>query len=137
MKKETVIAIIMGLTLGAVIAIILIFSARKKEIGRKKVINTNVSPTIVSLTNTTEQFGVTDPKNSAVTSKETITVKGNAPKNSLLVIQTKNSEKVIKTDSDLFSVDLPISLGENSIRITAYIGTGINDKVITVYRVQE
>ncbi len=137
MKKETIIAIILGLTLGACIAIALILSAHRKEITEKKVINSNVSPTIVNLTNTVEQFDISNPKNNSSVTKDTITIKGNAPSNSLLIIQSKNTEKNIKTTSGSFSTDFPVSYGENVIRVTAYIGIGINDKVITIYRIQE
>lgn len=137
MKKETVIAIILGITLGSVIAIALIFSARTKDINGKKVINTKVSPTIVNLTSSTPQFEVTDPKNNTSISKDTLSIKGKTQKDSLIIIQSKNAEKAVNIDTDSFSIDFPLSFGENVLRITNYNGTTISDKVLTVYRIQE
>lgn len=137
MKKETVIAIILGITLGAIIALILIFGAHSKGNGSKKVVNTKETPTVVNLNTSLKQFEITDPKNNSATSKDTIAIKGISEKNSLIVVQSKNTEKVISTDVGSFSVDFPVSLGENVIRITEYNGTSISDKLLTIYRIQE
>lgn len=137
MKKETVIAIILGITLGAIIAVILIFGAQSKESGTKKVVTTKETPTVVTLNTSLKQFEITDPKNNSAVSKDTIAIKGTSKKNSLIVVQSKNAEKVIKPDADSFSVDFPVSLGENVIRITEYNGTSISDKLLTIYRIQE
>lgn len=137
MKKETVIAIILGIGLGSVIAVTLIFSTHKTEISEKKVINTKDTPTVINFPSTTSEFTVIEPLNNTSTTKDTITVKGKAPSNSLVVIQSKTTEKIVKAENNLFSIDMPITLGENSMVITVYTDTTVNDKTVTVYRISE
>lgn len=137
MKKETGIAIILGITLGSIIAIGLIFGTRNNDIANKKVINTKETPTIVKLTNSAQQFEITAPNNNSTTTEDTIKISGNAPKNSLIVIQSSTTEKAFKTTEPSFATTFNVANGENVISITAYEGNSVNDKVLTIYRVSE
>lgn len=137
MKKETGIAIILGITLGSIIAIGLIFGTRNNDITNKKVINTKETPTIVKLTNSAQQFEITAPNNNSTTTGDTIKISGNAPKNSLIVIQSSTSEKAFKTTEPSFATTFNVANGENVISITAYEGNSVNDKALTIYRVSE
>lgn len=137
MKKETLIAIILGITMGAVIAFVLISTTKRKEIGGNKVITPAVSPTIFKSVTKGEILTISEPKNELSTAKGTITIKGKGKKDSLLVIQSATAEKTIKLSKEEFSIEYPIVYGENVVRITAYSGSDSYDKLLKIYRIEE
>lgn len=124
MKKETLIAIIMGLLLGAVGAFFLIFKAQEKKIENTKTISrgTNTVPTIAvkEIKSDIIPLEIKEPENNAIVDKNSIVIKGRAAKDSLIVIQTPIKEMVFKNDKEDFNATLPLTLGENTINITVY-----------------
>ncbi len=137
MKKETTVAIVLGVTMGAVIAFILVFTTKNREISEKKVISPKVSPTTFQPATNTQLLEITEPKNDLITSENTAVIKGKGQKNSLIIIQSFTTEKTIKLDKDDFQVEYPLELGENIVRITAYLAKDSNDKILKIYRIEE
>src|SRR5690348_239406 len=127
MKKETVVALILGVGFGIGIAIFLIFTAKEKSISQKKVIIPPI-PTLTAFIPKEQSLLVSSPTNAQVFSKNTVTIQGKAEKNSLIVIQSPTSERVFKTVDGNFTIPFPLSLGENVIRITAYESSVTDDK---------
>lgn len=137
MKKETILAIALGLILGSIFALTLVVNIKKKELEDKKIasptIVATIKPTIVKM----EPFNIIEPTSDYLTNKETILIKGKAEKNSLIVVQSPTSEKVFKTIKNDFSLEFPLSLGENLIRITNYQKNNTEEKLLKVYYLKE
>lgn len=122
MKKETIIAIFFGLLLGGAVAFFLI--VKNKEI---QLSNTNtmapvlkISPSIVKNSGLVLALNISEPADGAIVNDDTITIKGKAGKNSLIMIQSPIKEEVFKNEKDEFSVDFPLAFGENTILVTLY-----------------
>jgi hypothetical protein len=132
MKKETVIALVLGIGLGIGIAIFLIFTAKEKAISQKKVIVPAV-PSLTAFIPKDQSLVVNAPVDAAVTSKNSTVIQGKAEKNSLIVVESPTSERVVKTVNGAFTIPFPLSLGENVIRITAYEGSITDDRTLKIY----
>ena len=88
MKKETSIAIIFGLILGGIVAFFIIFQNRNQQMQQSKAIGvvTTITPTILpQKTNNDTNMTVTadEPTDNLIVTKNSVTIKGKAPKNSL------------------------------------------------------
>lgn len=137
MKKETILAIILGLILGSAFALILITNIKENGSKKKKIASPTQAPTIKPTVMKIEPFTIIEPPPNYLTNKETVILKGKAEKNSLIVIQSPTSEKVFKTTKNDFSLEFPLSLGENLIRITNYQKNNTEEKLLKVYYLKE
>lgn len=137
MKKETLVAVVLGVTMGAVIALVLVSSAKKKEIEGNKVMSPSVSPTIFQPTTKGQLLTLIEPKNGLSTTGSSISIKGKAQKNSLIILQSPITEKTLKLEKEDFKVDYSLGYGENIIRVTAYSGNTSEDKILKIYRIAE
>jgi len=122
MKKESAVAVVFGIALGAFLAISIISKNKEKQLEKTKTIaqsikTVSITPLVKSVPQTIE---ITEPANNSVLIEKTVTVKGKAPKNSLVIIQSPIKEISLKNNATDFSIDLPLALGENSIEITVY-----------------
>lgn len=122
MKKETIIAIIFGVIIGGTAAFLLITRTNEKEIEKTKPVapikNLTSTPSI-----TKEEFQpleILQPKPVAIAEDKKISIKGKASKDGLVVIQSPIKEIVFKNSKTQFSIDFPLALGENIIKITVY-----------------
>jgi len=122
MKKETIIAIILGLLFGGVVAIFISLKSKDIELSKNKVIappkENIVSP---NLTSTEMQpLDLTEPANNAIFDKDIIRFKGTAVKDSLIIIQSPMKDVVVKNTNGKFDIEFPLALGENSIKMVVY-----------------
>lgn len=125
MNRETIIAIGFGIGLGALVGVVVLFQTNKgeetkvipisRENDQQRVVNEDV-PSNTSQTN----FSVASPANNSIVSKDSIEISGIVKKNSLLVIQSASAEKIQKNEKEEFKVELPLSIGENVIQLSAY-----------------
>lgn len=123
MRKETIIAIVMGILLGVGIGFVVLFQSQRGD--KTKVIPVSGDTDNKKIVKTAVPAGQTvleivTPKNKSVVSSSTITIKGKAGKDSLIVIQSPIDNTVFKTDSGTFSSEVPLALGENVISVSAY-----------------
>lgn len=138
MKKEVGLAIFFGVGLGLFVAFLMVFQIRKIQ-----PTETTASPTPmlrVKDESTVSTLQVDEPKPDSITSSKTITVKGTAEKNSLLIIQSPLTESIVKPTKESFSVPFDLALGENILHITMYPSTSsarIQQKTIKVYYLDE
>lgn len=137
MKRETIIAIVLGIVMGALIAIILILNVREKAIKEKKIITTEPTPTFIKEKEEVQALEVTSPKTGSFTDTSTVTIKGKAKKNSLIVLNSPTSEKSIRAENSEFSVVFPLSLGQNIIKITAYENGQVEEKTLQVLMIEK
>lgn len=122
MKKETIAAIVFGIIFGSVLGIFLITKNKQSQREKTKfLVPTGVeTQTSKVVLNNVQILELLEPQDRAIVYKNSIQIKGNAVKNSLLLIQSPIKETVINHESDKFSEDFPLALGENVIRISVY-----------------
>lgn len=122
MKKETMVAVLFGTIFGAIFATVLLVENKELQLKKAK----TIAPTITvgqSANNLNKGFQVleiTEPQDSTIVNSNTITIKGKAEKNSLIIIQSPNKESVFKIEKEQFAVDFPLAFGENIIKIAVY-----------------
>ena len=123
MKKETVVAVILGIAAGLGVAVIMIGKAREGQMMSSKSISTSiqVSPTVSLKNKQFQSLEITEPEIGSIQSGKTVTIKGKASIGALLIVQSVIKNVAIKLDKTDFTIlDFPISLGENTIRVTVY-----------------
>lgn len=122
MKKETIIAIFLGLLFGGIIAIFISLKSKDIELSTNKVIappKENIS--VPNLTGTEIQsLELSEPANNAIFEKDIIRFKGTAAKDSLIIIQSPIKDLIVKNTQGKFDLEFPLALGENSIKIVVY-----------------
>ncbi|MFH1827442.1 MAG: hypothetical protein ABH812_03375 [bacterium] len=129
MKKETVLAITFGVLLGLIVAVILIFVLRPT--GGDKVAQPEKNTVPKTKTTNLLPLEIKEPADKKISSTDSIKISGTVNKGTLIIIESPISTKVINNKSDSFSLDFPLSLGENVITIRAYA-----DKAQTVPQVK-
>lgn len=122
MKKETIVAIVFGVLLGGFVAIIIITKNRQVQLEKSKTIAPTEKP--ISLQKI-DQFKfqpleIINPASGVIVDKNEITITAKATKKSLVVIQSPIKDTVFKLEKDQFSVNFPLALGENIIRVAVY-----------------
>ncbi len=122
MKKETVVAIILGLLFGGIVAVFISLKSKDIELSKNKVIPP-LKEKIVSSNLTgveMKSLELTEPANNAIYEKDTIRFKGIVSKDSLIVVQSPIKDLVVKNTNEKFDFEFPLALGENSIKIVVY-----------------
>ena len=132
MKKETIFALFLGITFGVGVALLFIFTTKTKSIDEKKII---AAPTItISPVNfKTPPFEILEPANNSASKKNNITLKGKSAKNALLIFSSPTTDRSLKTTSENFEINFPLSAGENVIKITSYAEKNTEEKTLKVY----
>ena len=133
MKKETGIAVFLGILAGILIAFFVISGTRREQQTPSGVIQSNITPTIVIATNEISPITIEEPKSEAIVTSADITVKGSAQEDALVVIQTAIDERVFKNKAKTFSEDVQVAPGENTIKITTYSHKNIDSKSVVIY----
>lgn len=134
MKKESLIAMILGIGAGVTIAILLISNSKSSGSSDKKVITPAVSPTVAILQHEAFTLKISSPATNSTSESDEIEIKGSAPKGSLIVITSSAGDQTIKNEEGAFEAKFPLALGENVIRITAYNGKDSTSKTLKIYQ---
>jgi hypothetical protein len=137
MKKETIIAIILGIVAGISIAAVVIIQSRNSSGSNGDVILEGVSPTTIIDRNETSPLLIAEPDTEAVVETSTITLKGSGPENALIVIHTPSQEYVFKNTKTNFSQKLALMPGENAIRVTSYDKKNVDSRTLTIYSIPQ
>ncbi len=142
MKKEAIIAVVIGILLGGVFALIIINKNKEiqlkksKTIAPKKESNFFKKPPQVKI----QQLEIIKISDGTIVNENKINLPIKAVKNSLVVIQSPIKSLVFKLEKDQFSVDFPLALGENVIRIAVYPQDRklhLQEKELRVYYLKE
>jgi hypothetical protein len=122
MKRETIIAIILGLLFGGVVAIFISLKSKDIELSKNKVIAPPKENIVLpNLTGAEMQpLDLTEPANNAIFNKDIIRLKGTAIKDSLIIIQSPMKDVAVKNTNGKFDIEFPLALGENSIKMVIY-----------------
>jgi hypothetical protein len=141
MRKETIIAIVMGILLGVGIGFVVLFQSRKGDEAKVIPVSGDTENTKIVKTSTPQGqaiLEISEPKNKVVVNTNKITIKGAADKNSLIVIQSPITNTVFKTEKIDFTSSVPLALGENTISISAYSDSSTpQEMTLQVYYIKE
>ena len=140
MGREKITAVILGVLMGIISAFLLISYSNKVKLNKKKLVIVSKQKTIKAVKNRkavqSSYLQIILPSDNTVVNKKEVNIKGEAPKDSLIVIQSPIQDLVFKNKKKLFSKQFPLAIGENVIRVNVYnrdIQTGSLEKEIKVY----
>jgi len=123
MKKEILIAIIIGFILGLIITFG-IWTANKslKNGTQNKQENEQASPTPTPSQNKEEMFlQINSPANNDIIGQEEVTIEGQTKPQAIVAVVYQEDDQLIQADSQgNFSVDITLVGGANEIKISAY-----------------
>ncbi len=146
MIKEKIIAIILGVVFGITTAVFIVSFSNKREIDKRtnnSVLNKAkvVDKVKNSKTSSPGYLEITSPHDNFVTKSDNIEIKGKAPKNSLIIIQSPIKDLIFKNNQEeKFSKNFPLALGENVISIVIYnkdIQTSSLERDIKIYYLKD
>ncbi len=121
MKKEVIIAILIGFGIGLLITVG-IHATRKKDTG---VLNpvADITPTIAP--NNEHHVEIISPLENSLQSSPNLLIKGQTTPDSSIILQTEQTYQIkIADSSGAFEADFPLSFGPNQITLTSYDPTG-------------
>jgi hypothetical protein len=143
MKKETLVAIILGIAAGIGVAFVMIGKARESQMLSSNSISTSIqlTPSVATKNQQIQLLDITSPENESISSSKSVTIKGKGDEGGLLVVQSAVKNSVQKLDKADFTVEgFPLSLGENTIRLTLYpknINLPPQEKELKIYYLDE
>lgn len=141
MNRETIFAIVFGILLGVGVGFFVLFQTNRED--KAKVIpvaQENQKKQVVKAPVATGQtiLKINEPKEAVVVTKKDTIIKGKAPKNSLIVVQSPAGRDVVKVQAEDFSIPFTLVPGENLINISAYAGSSSpQEATLQIYYVQE
>ena len=137
MKKETSIAVGMGIVFGLVFSFLVIVNTQKNQSVSQKTPTQKTRPATTTDQQIMEQpVTITEPNDGAIIANPTVTLKGKTDKGSFVVVQTQTNEITFTTKSDQFEQDIPLVLGENIVHVNVYpkdLNGRIQEKELRVY----
>ncbi len=136
MKKETGVAISMGIIFGLVFSFVVILNTQKNQTVTQKQQTQKKVVTGAGTGVAIEPLIVSAPTDGVVLDTNKVSLKGTTEKGSFLVVQTQTKDLTATAENGAFTIDVPLSLGENVIHISSYPkGTGgkVQEKELKVY----
>jgi hypothetical protein len=138
MKKESLIAIVLGLVFGLIFAIFIVAGLSQSRLEKGKILVSEKKEVTLSPAKKInfELLTIDKPNNNIIITKDQITIEGSADKDSLIVIQSPIKDLVFQNKDKKFKVDFPLALGENVIKIVAYpklSNIKIQEKTLFIY----
>lgn len=142
MKKETIIAVVLGIGLGVVVAVFLAFKSRQAQIQKTNPLSSelSISPTPPKTSSSVEALEISEPQNGTIVNSNTVTIKGKVAKDSLIIIQSPIKTQVIKNSPEDLNTQFPVALGDNIINIVVYpkdSQVSIKERQLEVYYLDE
>ena len=137
MKRETIVAIILGIAAGIGIGLFVIIQSREVA-SENDVILDELSPTTTIKTEEIDPLLIKSPEDESVTTSDTITLTASYTKDCLVVIQSL-SEEIVFTNEDggEFKREITLIPGENDIRVTAYSDNSVDSRTLTIFNIVE
>ncbi|MFH0773262.1 MAG: hypothetical protein V1922_03040 [bacterium] len=128
MKKETSVAIVMGIVFGLFFSFIVIVNTQKNQSVSQKTSTQKTRPVTTEQQTISQPITITEPNDGAIIAEPSVTIKGKTDKNSFIIVQTQVKDMSFTTKSEEFEYSVPLTLGENVIHISAY-PKGSNGKI--------
>ena len=129
MKKETSIAIGMGIVFGLLFSFLVITNTQKNQSVSQKTNAPKTRPVTAEQQTGAQLITVSEPNDGFISSTQSVTVKGKTDKGSFIVIQTPSKDMSFTTKIEDFEYSVPLALGENIIHISVY-PKGANGKIL-------
>lgn len=137
MKKETIIALILGILAGTAIAVALLFIVKETTIRSKKVLAPQTSPAVEKNPEVVEELTIKKPSDNSIVSKNQITIEGQGQKGSLIVAQSPAGSATTEVEKASFKIDVPLILGENMIRIASFYKNNTDEEIINIFYIKK
>jgi len=137
MKKETGIAVFLGIIAGISIALFVILGARGQQKTNGTVMQSDITPTVSVVTDQVSPLTISSPSEDVIVESSTVRVKGSAQKDALVVIQSPGDEVIFKNKDTHFSEEITLVPGENIIKVTTYSLKTIDSRSVVIYFVKE
>ncbi len=150
MKKETLIAIITGFSIGLCIAFFFlnIPTILKKEKNLKfpsfsfslpNFKNITGKKTVVPTIAPTTLFSVTSPSDNSISADKKVKIQGTAPKDTLIIVTSEDEEQEVVVSADgTFSVDETLLEGANVYYVSEYKNDTLTQtKILTLFYTPE
>lgn len=141
MNKDTVVASVIGFSLGLIAAIALWVVPKimpKPNTPSTISDSVNQEQPSASEVNGTSTFEIASPKDGEIVQSKDLTLSGKASNAKLIVVTTPSSSVVLEpSDQGEFSTPLTLSEGANPITIAAYTGdTNESQKLFVYYEIE-
>lgn len=122
MKKETGIAIFLGIVFGLGLSLFMIFKTKDTQMGKSKPLTSEkrITPVAMKVDTQSMTFKVNEPMDKFITLSKTVTIKGEGEKDALLVVQSPIKDMAVKLEKTDYKIDFPLALGENVINLSLY-----------------
>jgi len=125
MNRETIIAIVLGVSFGLIVGVVVLFQTNKGEDTKVIPISKDNTEKVVSEapknnSMTQTNLKITSPADNSLVSEREIEIKGKANANTLIVVQSAASQVVSKIEKADFAIKFPLATGENVIQVSAY-----------------
>ena len=136
MKKETSIAVGMGIVFGLVFSFLVIANTQKNQSVSQKTPTQKTRPVTTEQQTIMQPITITEPNDGAILTDASVTIKGKTDKNSFVIVQTQVKDYSFTTKLETFEYSIPLTLGENVIHINAYpkgANGRIQEKELHVY----
>lgn len=136
MKKEILLAIVIGTALGFISMGIL--EAKRKGISLFRQPPAAESPTQTLMVTPTQpetpKLSITEPEDETVSTKEKITIKGKASPLATVVIIWDEGEDILVADQEgFFQTEIDLAAGPNEIEVSAYDENDrVNKQILTI-----
>ncbi len=122
MKKETIIAILVGCALGLLTAVFVILQTKEKQLDTAKPITNQTKSKQSNPSKIINQtiLEIKAPTQGIIVSQDSVTIDGEANKDALIIIQSPIKEVIFKNTKTKFTQKFPLAFGENIIQIIVY-----------------
>ena len=138
MRKEIILAIVLGVILGVVI--VFGINLANQSANNTDLPNQTTSPTTQLTPTPTPTLQITSPLNNSVSFEETITLTGKTMQNAWVALIWEDDETIIKSDeTGIFEQEINLVGGENIIKVTASDGLSYQEEteIIVIYTTAE
>lgn len=143
MNKESLIAIVLGLVFGVLVATGVVYMSIKRQQSQQA--KTQVATSSATLVPTVAppaivvmpSLELTAPSSGSLTEAKTIAIQGTTANKSLVIVMSPIITKTLKLATSTFSIDMPLALGENAITVYSYPENGSTpvQKSVYIYRI--
>ena len=138
MNRETGIAVIFGIGLGALVGIIIFLNVGTGTVTKVIPVAKNEKVQIEKPSSKViEKEGILKlktPEDKIVVDAKEITVSGSTNPKSLIIIQSPISRVILKNDKEEFKSSFPLAVGENNITVSTYKDSNTpQEKSVSVY----
>ena len=141
MKRETIIAIVFGILLGAGAGLFVLFKTNNSDEAKVIPIESDDKKVVtqaVTASTSQAQLVISSPEPGIVVNDDSVKISGKAPLNGLIIFQSPVAEEILKNEKGDFSVDMPLAIGENVIQISVYSGSSTpQEQTLRVYYLKD